>query len=59
MSVLHLDVAAPLQFEFVDRSEIDIPADYLPHAPGVMFAGEDILSAAGYVSGSYRRRRRN
>jgi hypothetical protein len=30
--------------------------DYLPAAPGVMFAGEDVLSAAGYVPGSNRPR---
>jgi len=33
-----------------------MPADYLPHAAGVMFAGEDILSAAGYIPGSNRPR---
>jgi hypothetical protein len=44
------------QFEFVDRRETDMPADYLPAAPGVMFAGEDVLSAAGYNPASYRPR---
>jgi hypothetical protein len=47
-------MSASLQFEFLDRGAIDMPADYLPDAPGVMFAGEDILSAAGYVPGSIR-----
>jgi hypothetical protein len=46
--------AAPRQFEFVDRAETSLPADYLPRAPGVIFAGEAMLSAAGYTPGSYR-----
>jgi hypothetical protein len=56
MSTLHSNVVAPLLFEFVDRAAIEMPADYLPAAPGVMFAGEDVLSAAGYVPGSNRPR---
>ena len=54
MSELFSDKAAPPLFEFVERGETEMPADYLPEAPGVMFAGEDMLSAAGYVPGSNR-----
>ena len=54
VSALLSDTASPQLFEFLDRGAIDMPADYLPHAPGVMFAGEDILSAAGYIPGSNR-----
>jgi hypothetical protein len=46
--------AAPRLFEFVERGETEMPADYLPEARGVMLAGEDMLSAAGYVGGSNR-----
>ena len=48
--------SASLQFEFLDRGAIEMPADYLPDAPGVMFAGEEVFSAAGYVRGSNRPR---
>jgi hypothetical protein len=54
MSELFSDEAAAHLFEFVDRGESDIPADYLPAAPGVMFAGENALRAAGYIPGSNR-----
>ena len=54
MSELFSDHAAARLFEFVDRGETNIPANYLPLAPGVMFAGEEILSAVGHAPGSYR-----
>jgi hypothetical protein len=54
MNALHPAAATPLMFEFVDRCDTAMPADYLPSAPGVMFANEDVLSGAGYVSGSIR-----
>ncbi len=56
MNELLLGKAAPHLFEFVDRNKTDMPADYLPSAPGVMFAGEDILNGIGHVPGSYRPR---
>jgi hypothetical protein len=56
MSALLSGTAARRLFEFLDRGAIEMPADYLPDAPGVMFAGEDVLSAAGYVPGSNRPR---
>jgi hypothetical protein len=46
----------PHLFEFVERGETEIPADYLPEAPGVIFAGKDMLTAAGYIPGSNRPR---
>jgi hypothetical protein len=54
VSELFPDKAAARLFEFVERGETEMPADYLPEAPGVMFAGEDMLRAAGYVAGSNR-----
>ena len=48
--------AAPRLFEFVERGETEMPGDYLPEAPGVIFPGEAVLSAAGYVAGSNRPR---
>jgi hypothetical protein len=45
---------ATSQFEFLDRRETAMPADYLPTAPGVLFAGQELLSAAGYIPGSSR-----
>jgi hypothetical protein len=56
MSDLCSDHTAAHLFEFVERSVTEMPADYLPEAPGVMFAGEDMLRAAGYVPGSNRPR---
>ena len=56
MSNLNSDAAASQLFEFLDRDAIEMPADYLPAAPGVMFAGKDVLSAAGYAPGSNRPR---
>jgi hypothetical protein len=57
MTDLHTDEAAPRLFECVlDRSQTKMPDDYLPEAPGVLIAGEDMLRAAGYVQGSYRPR---
>ena len=44
----------PQLFEFLERGAIVIPPNYLPDAPGVMFAGEEVLSAAGYIPGSNR-----
>jgi hypothetical protein len=54
MSDLFPATAAPLMFEYVDRGDTAMPADYLPQAPGVMFANEDILNGAGYLPGSSR-----
>jgi hypothetical protein len=54
MSELFPAMAAPLMFEYVDRGDTAIPEDYLPQAPGVMFANEDILNGAGYLPGSSR-----
>ena len=54
MSELLLD--NPPLFEFVERGETKIAADYLPKAPGVIFAGKDTLTAAGYVPGANRPR---
>jgi hypothetical protein len=52
MSELIADNAAAL-FEFVDRAETAMPADYLPEATGVMLAGDDVLTAAGHRPGSH------
>jgi hypothetical protein len=54
MSDLFSEEAVLRLFEFVERSETKIPADYLSEAPGVLFAGEAMLSAAGYIPGSNR-----
>jgi hypothetical protein len=57
MPELYTDGAAPRLFECdLDRSQTKIPDDYLPEAPGVLIAGEDMLRAAGYVPGSNRPR---
>jgi hypothetical protein len=57
MTDLHTDEAAPRLFECdIDRSQTKMPDDYLPDAPGVLIAGEDMLRAAGYVPGSNRPR---
>ena len=47
MSALHSNVVAPLLFEFVNRGVTEMPADYLPAAPGVLITDEKALSAAG------------
>jgi hypothetical protein len=54
MSDLFSEEAAPRLFKFVARAETSMPADYLPEAPGVLIAAEDMLRAAGYVPGSNR-----
>jgi len=41
-------------YEFVERGETGLLRDYLPEAPGVIFPGEPVLSAARYVAGSNR-----
>jgi hypothetical protein len=46
----------PSLFSFVERGETELPTDYLPKAPGVIFAGEHMLREAGYVAGSNRPR---
>src|SRR5664280_2042546 len=57
MANLHTDDTAPRLFECdIDRSQTKMPDDYLPGAPGVLIAGEDMLRAAGYVPGSNRPR---
>ena len=56
MSELIPEEAAPRLYEFVERGETELPGDYLPEAPGVIFPGEPVLSAAGYVAGSNRPR---
>jgi hypothetical protein len=40
MSELLSGRAAPHLFEFVDRNNTDMPADYLPEAPGVLVTSE-------------------
>ena len=54
MSELLLD--NPPLFEFVERGDTEMPRDYLPEAPGVIFAGKETLAAAGYVPGANRPR---
>jgi hypothetical protein len=39
---------------FIDRSQTPLPPNYVPNAPGVLMAGEDLLSAAGYRVRSHR-----
>lgn len=39
---------------FIDRSQTPLPPNYVPGAIGVLMAGEDMLSAAGYRVGSQR-----
>jgi hypothetical protein len=56
MSELILEEAPPHRYEFVERGETEMPGDYLPEAPGVIFPGEAVLSAAGYIAGSNRPR---
>ena len=61
MSALHSNVVAPLLFEFVDRGEIDMPADYLPEAPGVLVTSETPNAAKldgwrRHHPGDYRKR---
>jgi hypothetical protein len=36
------------------RSQTKMPDDYLPEAPGVLIAGEEMLRAAGHVPASHR-----
>jgi hypothetical protein len=40
MSELFPEKPAARLFEFVERGETEMPADYLSEATGVMFAGE-------------------
>jgi len=47
---------APRLFKFLARGKTEMPANYLPSARGVMFAGEDLLKGTGQVPGSYRPR---
>jgi hypothetical protein len=49
VSDLNSDTAASQLFDFLDRDATGMPADYLPDAPGVMFAGEEFLRAAGHA----------
>jgi hypothetical protein len=56
MSELIPEDAAPDLYEFVERSKTELPGDYVPEAPGVIFPGEPVLSAAGYVAGANRPR---
>lgn len=41
----------PLFDPLLERSSIAIPPDYLPSAPGILFAGRRMLCYAGCVSG--------
>jgi hypothetical protein len=41
----------PLFGPFLERSEVVISPDYLPHAPGVQFAGPRMLKLAGCTPG--------
>ena len=55
MSKLHSDQGGTRLFEsHADRIDIEIPADYLPEAGGVLIAGPDMLRGAGYFSGCDR-----
>jgi hypothetical protein len=52
-----IEQQAPILFEcMVDRSDTEMPDDYLPTARGILIAGRDMLRAAGYVPGSCRPR---
>ena len=48
------EVAAQLFEPLIDRNQTELPGDYLPGAPGILPAGEDLLRAVGSVPGSYR-----
>jgi hypothetical protein len=39
---------------FIDRDQAPMPRSYLPSAKGVLIAGDDLLSAAGYRARSHR-----
>jgi hypothetical protein len=54
MNELTLEKSTPHLYGFVERGDTELPGDYLPEAPGVIFPGEAVLSAAGYVAGSKR-----
>jgi hypothetical protein len=57
MSALYSGSVPLRLFECVlDRGQTELSAHYLPEAPGVMMAGEDLLRAARYVPGSHRPR---
>jgi hypothetical protein len=56
MSDLLSEAGVPRLYQFVERGETEMPRDYLPDAPGVIFPGEAVLRAAGYVPGSNRPR---
>jgi hypothetical protein len=56
MNALLSAAVAPRLFKFLSRGKTEMPANYLPSAPGMMFAGEDILNGIGHVPGSYRPR---
>lgn len=57
MNKLYSDEAAPRLFKcYLERAQTDIPSFYLPGAQGAWIAGDDMLHATGYVSGSYRPR---
>jgi len=56
MSEYVLDGEVASLFEFLERGATAMPRDYLPEAPGVIFPGDTVLSAAGYVDGSNRLR---
>jgi hypothetical protein len=53
-----LPVTAPLEPDdllfgpFLERSEVVMPRNYLPHAPGVQLAGPRMLKLAGCKSGA-------
>jgi hypothetical protein len=43
---------SPIFGPFLDRSLLDLPADYFPDAPGVLFAGPKMLKYAGCKTGA-------
>jgi hypothetical protein len=46
---------APQLFgRFIERDQTELPHEYLPGAPGLLPAGEDLLRAVGTVPGAYR-----
>ena len=38
----------------IEREETELPDEYLPRAPGLLPAGEDLLGGVGSVPGCYR-----
>jgi hypothetical protein len=57
VSELFSDNTAPRLFEsIIDRDRTALPSSYLPEAPGVLIASEDMLRAAGHAPHGHRPR---